>query len=159
MKNSLKVKMLVGAMAALFANSIFAANTYYELNRWTGNRSIYVAFEQPVERAYVHITGMKDGRCTPPRSNVRMMQYIPPQEIVNNPNLAINLGVKGVGLNVEFGGRSSSYRTPQYFYKYEFFDPFLSQVNYKIFYVRNGQHHELPGGWAPSPNHCAYQAW
>lgn len=147
--------MLAALALGVLTNSSLAAEVWYDRNPYTGWRGIYVSFEQPVEQVYVHITGMKYGRCLQPNSNVRVMRRISEEEVSSNHQLALNLGYKGmIGIGGEMGG-SRSYRTPKYFYKYDFIDPLLSQVHYKIIYVRNGQHTDLTG-WSPTQNHCTY---
>lgn len=142
------VVMLLGTVA----NTSFSAEVWYDINL-IGTRTISVAFEQPVQEAYVHITGMRDGRCIPPNSNVRVMRKEQASETTNNYNVSANASRGGVGVQGSVGG-STSYRTPQV-YKYSFTDHSLSQVHYNVIYVRNGQPYSVKG-WSPSHNHCTY---
>lgn len=143
---------ILTALLGATASSSFAAEVWYEVD-WMGNRTISVEFVQPVEEAYVHITGIRNGKCTPPNSNVRVMRRDEAKTTSNNYNVSANAGRGGVGVGASMGG-NTSYSTPQV-YRYSFHDLSLSQVHYNVMYVRNGKSYSVKG-WSPTPNHCTY---
>lgn len=143
---------IVVALLGTTVSSGFAAEVWYEVNIF-GTRTISVEFVQPVDEAYVHITGVRDGKCTPPHSNVRVMRRDEAKNTSNNYNVSANAGRGGVGVGASMGG-NTSYSTPQV-YKYSFTDHSLSQVHYNVMYVRNGKHYSVKD-WSPTPNHCTY---
>ena len=139
---------------ALVATTAFGATDWYTTN-WLGQRTIAVKFEQPVSSVAVHIVGMKSGKCTPPKSNVRVMNFIPGSVVKNDYSLIAGLNLKSIG--GKFSAESAGSATTQLpaVFKYSWLDLSLSAVHYNVVYSRSGKQYAL--GWRPdNGGGCTY---
>lgn len=145
-----KIALMLAIATTLLSNTATAAWDWYTRNGAT--RTIYVAFEQPVESVSVHIAGVDFGKCTAPHSRVNTMQFVPATSVENSAELKGEIGTKGLSATASIASRATS-QTPA-LYKFSF-SSLMSNVHYNIVYVRNGQEHSL--GWRPNSNGgCTY---
>jgi hypothetical protein len=124
----------------------------------SGNRTVSVWFDQPVENVSVHITGTRPGTgCIKPKSMVYVMNFLPASEVVKNNEIAGKIAAAyGKVINGEISAKtqsSASSKTPAV-YSYNF-TGLVTNLHYNVVYTRGGKQFAL--GWRPdNGGGCTY---
>lgn len=134
----------VPAMAADDASFV----TGYE-NSWRGFRTFSIQFDRSVHSAWLHVTGVQNGRCARPHSYVYQMNYAEPSKETNTSgsSFGVSAGKGNVGLNAGYNNQTTVAQEKPARFEFGLWRLGLRQVKYNIVFVRNGVTRST--GWFP----------